>query len=202
MKYGNVTLGQVEAVWNKLGGVVGVQKFLADELAVIERDIKASIPTSRLRLLGLATLVATNGQETIAQAKEVFPGFIDPDFKNWGCDVTSESTPEMPVALHELVQDGDFRTIFTSLGTDLDKLCLTQPQIIQFCRQHQRLLSADGHATFFLFKANNVFFVANVRWHVRKLRVYVRFLSIVIVWNGESCHRVVVPQLTPVTPGA
>ena len=31
MKYGNATLGQVEAVWNKLGGEEGVQLFLAGE---------------------------------------------------------------------------------------------------------------------------------------------------------------------------
>ena len=34
MKYGNATLGQVEAVWNKLGGEEGVQLFLAGELMV------------------------------------------------------------------------------------------------------------------------------------------------------------------------
>jgi hypothetical protein len=36
MKYGNVTLGRVEAVWNKLGGEDGVGKFLRGELIVSE----------------------------------------------------------------------------------------------------------------------------------------------------------------------
>lgn len=36
MKYPNVTLGRVEAVWNKLGGEEGVEKFLRDELVVSE----------------------------------------------------------------------------------------------------------------------------------------------------------------------
>ncbi|MFZ2484503.1 MAG: hypothetical protein WAX80_02330 [Minisyncoccia bacterium] len=38
MKYGDVTLGQVEAVWNRLGGESGVQRFLARELVVVEKD--------------------------------------------------------------------------------------------------------------------------------------------------------------------
>jgi len=36
MKYANVTLGRVEAVWNKLGGEEGVERFLRGELTVSE----------------------------------------------------------------------------------------------------------------------------------------------------------------------
>lgn len=35
MKYGNATLGQVEAVWNRLGGEAGVARFLTGELVVV-----------------------------------------------------------------------------------------------------------------------------------------------------------------------
>ena len=35
MKYGNVTLGKVEAVWNKLGGEKGVNRFLRGETTVV-----------------------------------------------------------------------------------------------------------------------------------------------------------------------
>jgi hypothetical protein len=38
MKYGNVTLGQVEAVWNRLGGEDGVQRFLAGNIEVVIKD--------------------------------------------------------------------------------------------------------------------------------------------------------------------
>lgn len=34
MKYNNITLGQVEAVWNKLGGEEGVRKFLSGEFTI------------------------------------------------------------------------------------------------------------------------------------------------------------------------
>ena len=42
MKYGNVTMGQMEAVINKLGGEDGMKRFLSGELVVreIERKFK------------------------------------------------------------------------------------------------------------------------------------------------------------------
>ncbi len=36
MKYASVTLGRVEAVWNKLGGEEGVDRFLRGDTAVSE----------------------------------------------------------------------------------------------------------------------------------------------------------------------
>lgn len=39
MKYGDLTLGQVEAVVNKLGGMDGVRRLLADELTVKAKEI-------------------------------------------------------------------------------------------------------------------------------------------------------------------
>src|SRR5687767_5139046 len=36
MKYPNVTLGRVEAVWNRLGGEEGVERFLRGEIIVAE----------------------------------------------------------------------------------------------------------------------------------------------------------------------
>jgi len=39
MKYSNVTLGRGEAVWNKLGGEVGVQRFLRGERVLVEHTL-------------------------------------------------------------------------------------------------------------------------------------------------------------------
>ena len=43
MKYGNVTMGQVEAVINKLGGEDGMKRFLSDELVVKEIERKFNV---------------------------------------------------------------------------------------------------------------------------------------------------------------
>ena len=38
MKYGELTLGQVEAVVNKLGGMEGVKRFLSGETLIKEAE--------------------------------------------------------------------------------------------------------------------------------------------------------------------
>jgi len=45
MKYGELNLGQIEAMVNKLGGMEGVQRFLADKLEVVEKN---SSPASEI----------------------------------------------------------------------------------------------------------------------------------------------------------
>jgi len=53
MKYGELNLGQIEALVNKLGGMEGVQKFLAEEIVIaksnknlifVDRTIPANYP--------------------------------------------------------------------------------------------------------------------------------------------------------------
>lgn len=112
----------------------------------------------------ILTLEPTDGTETIAQARDLFTGrLLDPDFKDWGCDVKSEPTGKVNVIVHEMVKDETFAQIFSGLSEDLDKSCLTQAQIVQFMKKYRRWLRTDGYATFFLFKVGSKFFVARVR---------------------------------------
>ncbi len=149
-------------------------------------------------LSGAETLMldALDGKETLATAKEVFPSGIDGEFKNWGTNKAGIATKEQAVDVHELVKDGTFAQMFGSLGTDLDKLCLTQAQIKNFCKKHPNWLRKDGYATFFLFKVEDQFFVAFVLVLSDGLRVDVDRFKRDFVWSAEDSPRVVVPQLT------
>ena len=163
-------------------------------------DLAESI-VDRLKLISGAkkiVLKPTNGKETIYKAKDTF-GWIDGDFRSYGCDVKSEPSEEMPVQVYEMIKDGTFQQIFGGFGENLDRLCLTQPQIIQFVKDHSDMLRTDGYGTFFLFKVESEFFVADVRrdggcWRVNACR-----LSDGGVWRAEVRHRFVVPQLAPAT---
>ncbi len=141
------------------------------------------------------TLESTDGKEIISKAKDDFPGWIDGDFKGYGCDVKSEPTAEVKVQVHEMIKDGDFRMIFGGLSNNLDTLCLTQPQIIQFVKKYRTWLRDGGYATFFLFKVGDEFFVAHVRVFSDGLKVFVYRFSYDYVWNADDRYRVVVPQL-------
>ncbi len=151
-----------------------------------------------LKLLsGAETIMldALDGKETLADAKEVFPSGVDDDFKKWVTNKAGIATKEQTVDVHELVKDGTFAQMFGSLGTDLDKLCLTQAQIKNFCKKHPNWLRKDGWATFFLFKVEDQFFVAYVLVYSDGLSVSVRSLEYDNVWRAAISHRVVTPQL-------
>lgn len=195
MKYGKLTLGQIEAVLNKLGGEEGVQRFLAGELVVKLAEKVSNI----LRLFStgeIITIASCDGTQTLVQAKETFPSYIDFDFNNWKLDKAGMTTEETAVQVYELAKDATFAQMFGSLGIDLNKLCLTQHQIKAFCEQHFSWLRTDGYATFFLFKVEEYFFVARVYVCSDGLAVRVGLFGRGGVWGAGARHRLVSPQLT------
>src|SRR3990167_7543929 len=97
------------------------------------------------------TLKATKGKETLARADDIFQ-YIDSDFESWGLDKKSENTNETKLAIFELVANADYRTMFGELSNDLDKLCLTQAQVIEFVKSYPDQSQQDGYVTFFMFK--------------------------------------------------
>lgn len=140
-------------------------------------------------------IAPTDGKKTIAQAKNVFD-YIDSDFSNWDTDVTGEKKEETPVSVHEMAEDANFSQMFNSISSDLKKLCLTQDQIISFVENHKNWLHPEGYANFFLFEANNEFFVARVFLNSDgELDVGVIRFEDSRVWRAGSRYRVVVPQL-------
>jgi len=142
-------------------------------------------------------LKPTNGREMIGRAKSIFRGYIDSDFENYGCNVEGKPTTETPVQVYEMIKDGNFAQIFGGFGENLDRLCLSQEQIIDFITYNRDWLRTEGYGTFFLFKVGDEFFVAFV--YVDSdghLNVNVGRLSYDYVWYAECRHRFVIPQLT------
>lgn len=192
--------GAITDFFEKLSGPDGT-KWIAEFKKFLRKEpcwVKVGgVVTSILRLISggkRITIRPTSGQRTIAQATDIFTWGIDSDFKNWGLDVRGEAKPETPVLVYEMVEDGDFETIFDSLGRRED-LCLTQEQIIAFAEDHKDWLRKEGYATFFLFKENRKFFVAivNLASGERPRALAHRFSS-AFVWDGGNRLRVVVPQ--------
>lgn len=172
-----------------------LKNFLAKRPCWVKEKTKPQ-RSDFLRLLTTEPPVigACSGRETLALAHDVF-GYIDPNFKNWELNEPDRDTPDTPVAVHELIKDGCFGQFFRLLG-ELDKLCLTQNQIKKFCVNHKAWLQTEGYSTFFLFKKNGKFFVADVDFDCEdRLSVSVRHLSDDYVWLAEYRRRIVVPQL-------
>ena len=136
---------------------------------------------------------ALKGTRTIAQAPELFTGWLDSDFKNCGTDIKGSKTKETKeTKLVELEMDKD--ATFADIFTDPEAMALSQEQILYFVENHKDKLHPDGWYTFFLFKVSNDFFVAHVSRSGRGLRAFVVRLSRGSVWNADDRRRVVVPQ--------
>lgn len=166
-----------------------ISKHLGVEVQIeASTDNKIEQSNPYLKTITNLKLAPTAGKRYIAKANDIFQSYIDSDFKNWKLDKKSEAKPETNVVVYELVKDGNYKDIFTG---DLDKICLTQSQIIEFCKNHKELLSKYS-ATFFLFKENNEFLVAYVNVNDDGLYAYVSRLALDYVCFAASAHRVVV----------
>lgn len=200
-----IALTKISQYWGLLLDVIEKMSDpdFASELAKFARKELcwtkvAGTAKSILRLISdgqTIVISATSGQKTIAQAADIFTWGIDSDFKNWGLDVPGEAKPATSVEVHEMIEDGDFKTIFGSLGRKLDDLCLTQEQIVAFVRDHKKWLRKGGCATFFLFKVGDKFFVARAFLDARERPgADIRRFSFGSVWYGDFHLRIVVPQ--------
>lgn len=173
----------------------------SETLKEVARVIVASgkkITSEFLKLISIGetlTIDACDGTKILADAKDVF-AYIDSDFKNWGADEKGAATEEIAIEVCEMVKDGMFAQLFGSLSTDVQKLCLTQNQIVGFVKKHRNWLRTDGRATFFLFKANGELFVADVNFNSDD-SLYVNVYRFVhdYVWDAVYRRRVVVPRL-------
>lgn len=170
-------------------------ELFRQELSLIAAKFPAPLILNLISGKESIIIDAVDGSETLAQAKDVFTGYVDPDFKNYGTDRIGQATEKIPVNVYEMAKDATFAQAFSSLGNNLDRLCLSQHQIKQFCRQHRQWLRTDGYTTFFLFKENNEFFVASVRVESRGLGAGVRRFGRGSVWGADARHRLVAPQL-------
>ena len=137
---------------------------------------------------------ACDGANVLADANDVF-AYIDSDLKNWKADQKGFASGETFVEVYEMEKDGTFAQLFGSLSPDLQKLCLTQEQIIGFVKKHRDWIRTDGYGTFFLFVSNERYFVANVDLSDALLSVSVIRFERSNVWRAGHRRRVVVPQL-------
>jgi hypothetical protein len=149
------------------------------------------IPLSRTETL---TLDAVNGRRTIVHSKGVF-NYIDYHFRIYKANEAGNATKKTPVSVYQVVKCTGFEKIFGSFHSDVDKLCFTQHQIINFITKYKNWLRTDGKFTFFLFKAHGEYFTAGVCFDVHdSLGVFPCRFENGILWPSDQ-HRVVVPQL-------
>ena len=166
-----------------------------------EEKVSKEKETNNLYLKSFTTgvLKATTGQRTLANADNIFTGYLDSKFVDLKTDIKGQSTKETPFEVFEQIGDGTLNQIFGSFDTNLDRLCWSQDQIITFVEGYSDMLHPAGYPTFFLFKVGKHFLVACAHWgSTDLLAAYVCPLSYDHVWDvGWDVvyrYRFVVPQ--------
>lgn len=192
-KNGTLNGNNFQRIIEKGGHVsVEVKNFVMGLLAKLAENIMGCLKL----ISGAETLTIDACEDSpMTGATYVFNGWIDPDFENYECDGVGQPTSDTNVQVYEMIKDGDFKTIYNGMGDNLDLMCLTKGQIKSFVKKYREWLRTDGYGTFFLFKANNRFFVARVLFGSARLRVSVFHFSSDVVWYAECRHRFVFPQL-------
>lgn len=109
---------------------------------------------------------ACDGTETFSTSEDTFKDGIDEILKTLEAKKASKATGETLVNVHQILKDVTHSQVFGLLGNNLEKLCLTQHQIIKFCQKYQgtnkKFLSPSISSTRFLFKIDDEFVVAYV----------------------------------------
>jgi len=172
------------------------------------KKITPKVAEGILRLISdqALNIKALDGNRFIYNSKQTFKSYIDPSFVNWNLNKAGIATDKTKVQVHEMIGNGTFIDIFSSMPGAWSQKWLSQDQIIEFCETLPYWLRQKGLATFFLTKKdenkpidenkpedNLVVILVSVR--SGGLSVRVRRLEDGDVWDGEYRHRVVSPQL-------
>lgn len=121
-----------------------------------------------LRLLSIDDKMAINENGMILSlAKDVFQKAMF---------VKANQLKLISIQEYELIKPAKYADMFTSLTDNLDEICFSQVQIIEFCKKHSEKFRPNNYAYLFLTKINEEYCVANVRLYSvlsETLNVYV-----------------------------
>jgi hypothetical protein len=130
------------------------------------------------------------GIQTIAGERILFDGYFDPDFEDWGTNVSSVSTSETDVEVYELAKDATLAQMFSNPK----QMCLTQSQIIDFVRTHRVWLPSKGGEVFFLFRASGNLLIAGISLRTRgRTSAHLYRFEDNHVWCSKYGRRIVLP---------
>lgn len=138
-----------------------------------------------------------DGSKTIVTQKNLFKEGIDSSFRRLGDDKPSQATDHTPISVYEIIKDVTSLDLFYSFlhsrNDDLNKIALTQHQIIKFCNKYRSSwLRRGSGGTLFLFKGTERFVIAGVDVHPKGLYIYRDRLGCPELWREKHSHRVVI----------
>lgn len=187
MKYASVDFGTAEAVFNKLGGIEGIQRFLRGELEVKEVVEKAVEKIADLlTFISCVTVAAT--QKFVA--KDFFNPkkfYLGDNFKAWFLGKIEEPQAEMELRRHTLLRRSRDLPIITELGGE-EKGETTLSQIASLIANQangeEGTLLVNGYANIFYVRdINGVLRTVDAFWYGGRWRLRAYPLEDPDEWN-------------------
>lgn len=189
------SLTTVDAQWIIQHGREAVSLFVKT-VASRGESVKEDLKILKLISAGEKIMIeASYGNVLISKAKKTFKSWIDPHFTDWKLNEVGTATPETLLNVYEMANNATFIQMFTELNSDLDKLVMTQSQIIRFCEKHPNWFCCHGYFTFFLTKIKDNYFVISVHVDDDDLVVRVNRLEDSTFWRAANAFRVVAPKI-------
>lgn len=160
MKYGNLTLGQVEAGINKIGGEEAFLRLLRDELVISEAVAKKLLRFIRpVSLPAISKFVAAEKFREGETVDGIKVGWLGSNFKTNFIEKKETAVPALEMREHELVTPSRDPAIITELG-DEEQVETTLGQFWEFLKTADRKLVHVRH----IRDINGVLWAVNGDW--------------------------------------
>ena len=185
-KYTDLTRGQTAAICNKLGGMPGIKRFLADELIVIEKP--RATPSEPRTLKVLSPIETPASAETFSSDETFFAeefgvkiSYLGDNFQSWFAGVTYDNWPNTTLSGFDLTQSAQDSEIIEDLGGDAN----VEVTLCEIWRLMQRqasgqpgILLTNGYWNVFYVRGKDgVLRAVNVNWRDNGWRVYASALG-------------------------
>lgn len=133
---------------------------------------------------------ALDGKMHFADAQDVVKSeIIYPDLESQPAIATEETA----VTIMALIKSADFEQMFTSITDNLDKIVMTQAQIIRFCEKYFSVNSRENDVAFFLMKFDCEYLVVNLSHYEHNFYASAFEFDFIPAWEANSQIFVVVP---------
>ena len=164
----------VEALFNKLGGINGVKRFLQDKTKVVEAE---EIVKKLLEPIGTVTILATK-KKFVAKKKFIIDtsdkakikiSYLGDNFKKWFLDKAEEPIKETKLRYDRLTECSVDEPIITELGGE-EKAETTLTEVFSLMEKQPNGKDGDllnnGYANIFYVRdADGVLRAVNVNWN-------------------------------------
>ena len=175
MKYGNWTLGQIEAVLNKIGGDKEIERLLQGKLKIVEA---VEVTKKLLEFIGNVDVLATK-KKFVAKKKFIIDtsdkakikiSYLGDNFQEWFLSKTEKSIEATKLRYSRLTECSVDEPIITELGGE-EKAETTLTEVFSLMEKQPNGKDGDllnnGYANIFYVRdADGVFRAVSVRWGV------------------------------------